>query len=41
MNNELEQNIYKLTNAEIVKITPFLDNIEPKLTIKQRKFALF
>jgi hypothetical protein len=38
--NELQQ-IYQLSNAEIVKITGYLDDIEPKLTIKQRKFAYF
>lgn len=41
MITELEREIYNLSNAEIVKITPYLDNIEPKLTIKQRKFAIF
>lgn len=38
--NELQE-IYQLSNAEIVKITSYLDDIEPKLTIKQRKFAYF
>lgn len=38
--NELNE-IYQLSNAEIVKITSYLNDIEPKLTIKQRKFVYF
>jgi len=38
---KLLKKLYKLSNAEVLKITPYLDNIQPKLTIKQRKFVYF
>lgn len=38
---KLLKKLYKLSNAEIIKITPYLDDIQPKLTIRQRKYAYF
>jgi hypothetical protein len=39
--NDILKELYSITDVELKKITPYLDDIEPKLTKKQRKFAYF
>lgn len=44
MKSELEKvknKLYKLSNADIVKLTPYLEEIQPPLTPKQRKFCYY